>query len=172
MDNFLGQLLVVSFNFAPKGWALCQGQLLAINQNQALFALLGTTFGGNGTTNFALPDMRGRLALSSGQGNGLANYNLGQRGGEEGHTLLLGEMPQHNHLLNVTTANVDSQNPGPTESFGNTNGPQIYSQQAPNTPMNSGIVGRNGGSQAHENRQPFLALNWIIALQGIFPSQN
>ena len=161
---FLGQLLPVAFNFAPRGWALCSGQLLAINQNQALFSLLGTTFGGDGRVTFALPDLRGRIPAHSGGG-----LTLGQQLGEENHTLSLGEMPQHTHPLNASNqtaaTNVPTGNVYASESW------NLYGT-TPNAPMNAGVVTSVGGSQLHSNQQPYLAINWVIALQGIFPSQN
>jgi microcystin-dependent protein len=171
MQPYLGQLMLVSFNFAPKTWLICQGQILPINVNQALFALLGTTFGGDGRTTFGLPDLRGRTVLSSGQGQGLNLYTLGQKGGEELHTLVMQEIPNHNHFVNATNDPQNTLNPSANASFA-TASQQIYSTAAPATPMAAGMVGTYGGGQGHENRQPFLALNWIIALSGIFPSQN
>lgn len=170
---FIGSLMSCSWNFAPKGFALCDGTLLAINQNQALFSLLGTTFGGNGQTNFALPDLRGRTPIGSGQGPGLGNnYTLGQRGGEEGHLLSIGELPQHIHTLSASNAaaslpKVTANSPGVTAAA-----VPLYGPYSAATPMNAGSLGRSGGSQPHENRQPFLIINWVIALNGIFPSQN
>jgi len=166
LNPFLGELALVPYNFAPKGWALCNGQLLAINQNQALFAVLGTTYGGNGQTNFALPDLRGRVPVSSGQGPGLENYNVGQTGGVEHVTLAAGQMPAHNHALNVHSGKSLKTNPS-----GNllANG-AIYTNEASNNVAGAAAVANAGSGQAHENRQPYLTLNWIIALQGVFPS--
>jgi microcystin-dependent protein len=175
---FLSQIEAFPFNFPPKGWAFCAGQLLPIAQNQALFALLGTTFGGDGRTNFALPDLRGRLANGFGQGSGLANYTLGQRGGEETHTLTGTETPLHSHLINAdnngTTGGTSTPGSGVTLGAGYANeagspAVNIYSSAAPTIAM--GSLGSTGGQQ-HENRMPFLALNYCIALQGVFPSQN
>jgi microcystin-dependent protein len=165
-EPFLAEIRIVSFNFAPKGWALCNGQLLPINQNQALFSLLGTTYGGNGQTTFALPDLRGRTPLH--MGNGLV---LGERSGEEAHTLLLNEMPTHTHMLSASNqpANVGEPN---NAYWGTLNAGTIFSNGAPNTTMNSALVTTVGGSQPHTNMQPSLVLNFIIALQGIFPSRN
>ena len=167
---FLAEIKIVSFNFAPKGWALCNGQLLPINQNQALFALLGTTYGGNGQTTFALPDMRGRMPMHEGQG-----HVLGERAGEEAHTITASELPQHVHVLQGSLA---SANPGGTVSNQPGNNllsqatTDVYTTGAADTTLLPGSVTNVGGSQAHENRQPFLTLNFIIALQGIFPSRN
>lgn len=175
---FLSQIEAFPFNFAPKGWALCAGQLMPINQNQALFSLLGTTFGGDGRTNFALPDLRGRLANSFGQGLGLANYSLGQQGGQEAHTLTGTETPTHSHLVNAvkngTSGGTSTPGSGVTLGEGYANeagspGVNIYSSAAPTIAM--GSLGSTGG-QPHENRMPFLALNYCIALQGVFPSRN
>ena len=177
-EPFISQIEAFAFNFAPKGWALCAGQTLPINQNQALFSLLGTTFGGNGTTTFVLPDLRGRLANGFGQGPGLANYNLGQQGGEETHTLTVTETPPHSHLINAnnngTTGGSSTPGGGVTLGAGYANqtgspAVNIYSTAAPTIAM--GSLGPAGG-QPHENRMPFLALNYCIALQGIFPSRN
>jgi microcystin-dependent protein len=165
---FLSELRCVSFNFAPKGWALCNGQLLPINQNQALFALLGTTYGGDGRVNFGLPDLRGRVAISSGQG-----HTLGERGGEESHTIIQSEMPAHIHLANADpTANNTKFNP--LTSFPANAAPnQIYSTGSNSmVAMLPAMVTAVGGSQSHENRMPYSVLNYIIALQGIFPSMN
>jgi microcystin-dependent protein len=175
---FLGQIEAFAFNFAPKGWARCAGQLMPIRQNQALFSLLGTTFGGDGRTNFALPDLQGRLAIGFGQGLGLANYTLGQPGGEETHTLTATETPTHSHLINAvkngTTGGTSTPDTGVTlgEGYSNEAGSptvNIYSSAAPTIGM--GSLGPTGG-QPHENRMPLLALNYCIALQGDFPTQN
>ena len=177
-EPFLSQIEAFPYNFAPKGWAFCAGQLLPINQNQALFALLGTTFGGDGIRTFALPDLRGRLANGFGQGAGLANYTLGQRGGEEAHTLTAAETPPHSHLVNAVkngTAGGTSTPGGAVtlgEGYSNEAGSptvNIYSSAAPTIAM--GSLAPTGG-QPHENRMPYLTLNYCIALQGVFPSQN
>lgn len=163
MSNpFLSEIRIASFNFAPNGWAQCNGQLLPINQNQALFALLGTTYGGNGQTNFALPNLQGRVPIHFGQG-----FTLGQAGGELAHTLTTSELPAHTHQPN---ANSNLANQGsPSNNYWSGTG--SYTSTA-NVAMNSGGTLPTGGSQPHENRSPFLVLNFIIALQGIFPSQN
>jgi len=163
---FLGEIKICSFNFPPKGWALCNGQLLPINQNQALFSLLGTNYGGDGRVNFALPDLQGRAPIHVGSG-----HTLGERGGEQAHTLSISEMPTHVHSLNGTSSTGTL-----VIAAGNllgTSPSQMY--QAPDnnlTPMNPASIANVGGSQAHLNMQPFLVLNFCIALQGIFPSQN
>lgn len=161
---FLGELKWVSFNFAPKGWAQCNGQFLPINQNQALFALFGTTYGGNGQTTFALPDMRSRIAVGQG-----SQFNLGQKGGEEFHTVSQQEMPAHNHFVGASNANGAVNVPN-GNLFGQfLNGYRSFDQPASLLPA---TISNTGGSQPHENRQPFLVLMCIVALQGIFPSQN
>jgi microcystin-dependent protein len=162
-EPFLGQLMVVTFTFAPKGWAMCNGQLLPINQNQALFSLLGTTFGGDGRVNFALPDLRGRVPIHAGGG-----YTLGQRGGEETHTLILSELASHNHPL-IASTNTASQ-ASPANAYPASNGTSAFGSQP--TGALATAVSSIGGGQAHENRPPYLVLNVVIALQGIFPSQN
>lgn len=163
-EPFLSEIRLASFVFPPKGWALCNGQLLPINQNQALFSLLGTTFGGDGRVNFALPDLRGRVPIHVGSG-----FTLGQRGGENAHTLTMAELPQHNHLVTTTTADgsVVTAAGNQLGSYNNGYGaPSNLAALAPATVTNI------GGSQPHENRSPFLTLSYIIALQGIFPSPN
>ena len=161
---FLGSINLYSFNFAPKSWAQCNGQLLPINQNQALFSLLGTQFGGNGQTNFALPDLRGCAAVGFG-GNGII---LGQRGGEENHTLILNEMPAHTHLWSDSTAAGTTSSP-----TGNVLGQAAaYTAVDKLAPMAPQAVTSFGGNQPHTNQSPYLVMNFCIALQGIFPSQN
>ncbi len=177
-EPYLSQIEAFPYNFAPQGWAFCAGQLLPINQNSALFALLGTTFGGDGQTTFALPDLRGRIAVGYGQGPGLSPYVLGQFGGEETHTLTVTETSAHNHLINADNNGTTggSNTPGAAVTLGSgyvseTGSPpaNIYSSAAPTIAMSS--LGATGG-QPHENRMPYLALNYCIALQGVFPSQN
>lgn len=164
-EPFLSEIRIMSFVFAPKGWALCDGQLLPINQNQALFSLLGTTFGGNGQTNFALPDLRGRTPIHVSSG-----HTLGEPGGVQAHTLSMSEMPQHQHLINATANNGNSQ-AAAGNVFGVVPG-RIYTDPTNLTTLSSTSVTSIGGSQAHLNMQPFLVLNFCIALQGIFPSPN
>ncbi|WP_269234095.1 phage tail protein [Flavobacterium flavigenum] len=168
-EPFLAETRIMSFNFAPKGWAMCNGQFLPINQNQALFSLLGTTFGGNGQTSFALPDLRGRTPIHFGN-----NFWLGRIGGEQSHTLTISELPTHKHTLISTSQAVDTNIPSSGVSvLGNTAPNQVYNSSGQNlTAMNPASVSNIGGSQAHLNMQPYLVLNFCIALQGIFPSQN
>ena len=163
-EPFLSEIRIMSFVFAPKGWALCNGQLLPINQNQALFSLLGTTFGGDGRVNFALPDLRARTPIHVGSG-----HTLGERGGEQAHTLSIAELPTHTHVLNATS-NTGST-PLPTNNILADSPSQLYAAGA-NTSLQPGSVTNVGGSQAHLNMQPFLTLSFCIALQGIFPSPN
>ncbi len=172
-EPFLGEIIMFAGNFAPRGWALCNGQLLSIAQNTALFSILGTTYGGNGQTTFALPDLRGRVPISSGQGPGLSAYTLGEMSGSETVTLISSQMPAHTHMVNCDNNTIDSPTPANSipgsNGFGGTN---LYSTQAPNNTMNPQMIGVAGGSQPHNNMQPFLVVNFIIALQGLFPSRN
>jgi microcystin-dependent protein len=163
-EPFLAEIRIVSFNFAPKGWAFCDGQTLPINQNQALFALLGTTYGGNGITTFALPNLQGRVPFHFG-----GNFALGQTGGEANHTLAASEMPAHNHLAMANSSNADQVSP--SGNFWAKGAASAYSA-APNNAMSPTSLANAGGSQAHPNLSPFLVLNFVIALQGIFPSRN
>ena len=162
---FLGEIKIVSFNFAPKGWALCNGQLLPINQNQALFSLLGTTYGGNGQTTFALPNLQGRTPLHVGAG-----FILGQSSGEEVHTLISSEMPAHTHAA-VASSNTADQT-SPANNYWAVSGSYTAYAGSPNETMAPQAVGPAGGSQPHANLSPYLVLNFVIALQGIFPSRN
>ena len=163
-EPFLSEIRIMSFGYAPRGWAMCNGQLLPINQNQALFSLLGTTFGGDGRVNFALPDTRGRTPIHVGQG-----HTLGEKGGEQAHTVTMSEMPQHIHIVQASSNNGDAVIP--TDNvFGSVAG--LYAPPANLTSMVPSTVTNVGGSQAHLNMQPFLVLNFCIALQGIFPSQT
>jgi microcystin-dependent protein len=166
-EPFLAEIRLMSFTFAPKGWALCDGQLLPINQNQALFSLLGTTYGGDGRVSFALPDLRGRVPIHFGNG-----HTLGERGGEQSHTLSISEIPTHTHGLNASSAEANTPDPG-NDVLARTRN-EIYAPLSPtNTAaMAPGAVANTGGSQAHLNMQPFLTINFCIALQGIFPSPN
>jgi microcystin-dependent protein len=163
-EPFLSEIRIMSFVFAPKGWALCNGQLLPINQNQALFSLLGTTYGGDGRVNFALPDVRGRVPIHVGGG-----HTLGERGGEQAHTLSIAELPTHTHALQASGVNATTNSPVNNVLANST---AVYHGATSLTPLSPGSVTNVGGSQAHLNMQPFLVLNFCIALQGIFPSQN
>jgi microcystin-dependent protein len=163
-EPFLSEIRIMSFTFAPKGWALCNGQLLPINQNQALFSLLGTTFGGDGRVNFALPNLQSRTPIHVGSG-----HTLGEQGGEQAHTLSIAELPTHTHVLNgsSTAANTNVATGGYLATVTN-----AYASAGNLVAMSPTEVGNTGGSQAHLNLQPFLTLNFCIALQGIFPSPN
>lgn len=163
-EPFLAEVKIVSFVFAPRGWAVCNGQLLPINQNQALFSLLGTTYGGDGRTNFALPDLRGRTPMHFGSG-----FALGEKSGEESHTLIIGETPAHNHTVRASS-NAGALT-GPTNAFWASTTSNPYSGSS-NAAMAPGALSNVGGSQPHPNMPPYLAVSFIIALQGIFPSQN
>jgi len=165
-EPFLAELRLFSFGFAPKGWAMCNGQLLPINQNQALFSLLGTTYGGDGRVNFGLPNLQGRIPAHLGNG-----YTQGALFGENAHTLTMSEMPAHNHLMSANS-NSGTQNIAANAMYADAPVNFYKANTNPGTPMNPGVISNVGGSQAHQNQQPYLALNWCIALQGIFPSQN
>jgi microcystin-dependent protein len=162
-EPYLGEIRIASFSFPPTGWALCNGQTLLINQNQALFAVLGTTYGGNGVNNFLLPNLQGCVPIHEGNG-----FTLGQTSGEAAHTLTISEVPTHTH------APVGSSNKGSAGMAGNLPAANSVNPYSPSgsSPMNAASITSVGGSQPHENRQPYLVLNFIIALQGIFPSQN
>ena len=169
-EPFLSEIRIFSFNFPPKGWAFCNGQLLPINQNQALFSLLGTTYGGNGQTNFALPNLQGRVPLH------FDNFTLGQAGGQSAHTLTMSEMPQHIHTLSANMAlggaAVNATQGVPQGKFWANSGKATWSTAQPNQVQHPSAVSNVGGSQPHNNMMPYLVLNFCIALQGIFPSQN
>jgi microcystin-dependent protein len=167
-EPFLSEIRIMSFVFAPKGWALCNGQLLPINQNQPLFSLLGTTFGGDGRVNFALPDLRGRTPIHVGSG-----HTLGERGGEPAHTLSIAELPTHTHVLSASSTDGNAPVPfGPASNILARNASQLYNPPTNLVALVAGTVTNTGGSQAHLNLQPFLTLSFCIALQGIFPSPN
>jgi microcystin-dependent protein len=170
---FVGQILAVGFNFAPVGWMLCSGQTLPIDQFQALFALIGTTYGGDGVTTFALPNLSGRVPVNQGQGPGLSNYVLGQTGGSENVTLTSAQVGAHTHSLNASSQTGSTATPGTTVALAQNAQSlvNIYVAPPPNTAMGNAI-GPAGNNLPHENRQPLLAINYIIALEGIFPSQN
>jgi microcystin-dependent protein len=163
-EPFLSEIRIMSFNFAPKGWAMCNGQIMPINQNQALFSLLGTTYGGDGQTTFALPNLQGRVPIHDGSG-----FTLGQGGGEQAHTLSIAETPTHTHTL--MGSNVAAETNVATGAYlGIVN--NAYGGPANLVTLSPAEVGNAGGSQAHENMEPYLTLTFCIALQGIFPSRN
>jgi microcystin-dependent protein len=171
-EPFMSEIRIMSFNYPPKGWAMCNGQFLPINQNQALFALLGTTYGGNGQTTFALPDLRGNVPLHEGGG-----HTLGEKAGEQNHTLTQSELPAHVHDFSANTcvqsASANATVGPPTNNYWANHGKTTYSTGGVSTAaMSPQAVGNYGGSQPHTNMQPYLVLNFCIALQGIFPSQN
>jgi microcystin-dependent protein len=167
-DPFVAEIRIFPFNFAPKGWAFCDGQLLPISQNTALFSLLGTTYGGDGKSTFALPDMQGNAAMQPGQGQGLSLRDLGEMSGVESITLLQSEMPSHNHILN--TSNNDGNNTQPAGRYTG-RGNAIYGPIANTNLMGLQTIGVAGGGLPHNNMQPYLTLNYCIALQGVFPQR-
>jgi microcystin-dependent protein len=167
-EPFIGEIRIVTFNFAPTGWAMCDGQLMAISQNLDLFNLIGTLYGGDGKSTFALPNLQGRVAIHQGAGTGLSDYFLGEFGGAESIALTIAQIPRHNHSLHATTTAHTSGVPtGHVLAGGG-----AYGIAPTNTQLEGSAVGATGGSESHENRQPFLVLNFIIALQGLFPSQT
>jgi len=171
-DQFVAEIRIFPFNFAPTGWALCDGQLLPISQNTALFSLLGTTYGGDGRSNFGLPNLQGNAPLQPGQGPGLSQYDLGQTGGSPKVTLIESEMPSHSHalradVLDPAEVNIVSQN----ASFAQSTGGGLY-QSSSNVTLAAQALTPAGGNQAHENMPPYLTLNFCIALQGIFPPRS
>ncbi len=167
-EPFLAEIKIVGFNFAARGWAFCDGQILPINQNQALFALLGTTYGGDGRVTFGLPDLRGRTPVHVGN-NGQTTHTLGSKGGEEQHALGAGEIPSHTHGVNATTGDADSGDPA-GKLFAHAE-EETYAAEGQAT-LSGQSVGTTGNNTPHNNMQPFLTLNFQIALQGIFPSRN
>jgi microcystin-dependent protein len=178
-QSFIGQLMYVSFNFAPKGWAMCNGQTLSIQQNAALFSLLGTSYGGNGVQTFALPNMQSRAPVHNGQGPGLSPYTLGEQTGTQTHTLLTTELPAHIHTLSASTTNGTTQEPATNVmlshavSGGGTMQPDIYAPSGGSqVPMANQSLANTGGSQPFTLLKPYLTVNCCIALVGIFPSRN
>jgi microcystin-dependent protein len=173
---FIGEIIIGGFNFAPVGYTLCNGQLLSIAQNTALFSILGTTYGGNGTTNFGLPDLRGRAANGMGQGPGLSNYQLGQASGTENVTLTIQQIPAHNHSVNSNNGDGTAATPVNNFFAGPGADRDLYWYNAANTGstvnMNPASVGNAGNNQPHNNIMPYQVLNFCIAVQGIFPSRN
>lgn len=177
MTPYLGAICLFGFDFAPRGWAACNGQLLPIAQNTALFSLLGTMYGGNGTTTFALPDLRGRVPMHVGSGAGLPPVVQGQAAGSENVTLLSTQLPQHSHLALVNNTAGTIATPAAGNSIAvlkdiNTDNVKMYSTANANTLLNPTTIGNAGGNQPHSNMQPYLVMNYSIALQGIFPSRN
>lgn len=171
-EPFLAEIRMVGFNFAPRGWAFCDGQILPINQNQSLYSLLGAIYGGDGQTSFALPDLRGRAPIHKGRNNGGTDHLLAQKSGEETHTLSLAETPQHNHAVTASSVNADQNAPTGTLLGGALNLYAPDNQALPLQPIAQATLANAGGGQAHENMQPYIALNFCIALQGLFPSRN
>ena len=172
-EPFIGEIRMFGGNFAPRGWAFCQGQLLSIAQNSALFSILGTTYGGNGQTTFALPDLRGRYPMQSGQGPGLTPRSLGEQGGSETVTLLSTQMPQHTHSANASSQAGEVPEPtGAVWAADSTATVLNYRGSPIDTTMNPAAIGLAGGNQPHNNMSPFTCVNFIIALEGIYPSRN
>jgi microcystin-dependent protein len=172
MESFLASLLIFAGNFAPRGWAFCNGQIMSIAQNTAVFALVGTTYGGDGVTTFALPDLRGRVPIHFGQGPGLSNYDLGQVAGSETTTLLISNLPAHNHGLHATSETGSTS--APVGAYlGNTGAlDKEYNTSGTVVSMNANSIALTGGSQPFQILQPYLALNYIFCMEGIFPSRN
>jgi microcystin-dependent protein len=177
---FVAEIRIFPFNFAPKGWAFCAGQLLPISQNTALFSLLGTTYGGNGTSTFALPNLQGLAPLQPGQGAGLSLYDLGEQTGSATVTLLNSELPAHSHVLNADTGQATSPSPSGglymkghyDDGSGHAGAVQIYSNQAPDTQLNFAALSGAGSSFPHNNLMPYLTLNFCIAMQGVYPPRS
>jgi microcystin-dependent protein len=171
MDPFVAEIRIFPFNFAPKGWAWCDGQLLPISQNTALFSLLGTTYGGDGKTNFALPDLQGRAPMHPGQGPGLSLHDLGETGGSETVTLLESEFPNHAHSEVVSLADGIDQTPANSLLAAGV-GIGQYAPVGPLQPLNDNVIAPVGGDQPHNNMQPYLTFYFCIALQGVFPPRT
>ena len=166
-EPFLAEIRIVGFSFAPRGWAFCDGQILPINQNQLLYSLLGTTFGGDGRTTFALPDLRGRVPIHKGSSN-VTNHLLGHRGGGETHSLAANEMPQHTHAAKASSNTANNPNPG-ARVLADSAPNELYGGATSLQAMRSGTIANAGGGQAHSNMQPYLAVNFCIAILGLFP---
>ncbi|MEM9835031.1 MAG: tail fiber protein [Bacteroidota bacterium] len=183
MEPAIGEIVMFGGNFAPRGWALCHGQLLPISQNTALFSILGTTYGGDGRTTFGLPDLRGRVCVHAGHGNGLTRYNLGEKGGSEDVFMTIINMPSHNHSISINgsaiqPAGTSADTDEPTDAYPGQPGESIYSGEAPDETMAAMVadigvtMGNTGGGLSINNVQPILSVNYIIALQGVFPFRN
>lgn len=171
-DPFVAEIRIFANNFAPRGWAFCNGQLLPIAQNTALFALVGTIYGGDGRTSFGLPDLRGRAALHPGRGPGLSTYRLGENTGTENVALTAAQIPEHTHGMRCNSGDANSQNPVGNFLAKELGPAQAYSPSVPNSSMGADAIGGTGTGQAHNNMQPFLTLNFCIALIGVFPSRG
>ena len=172
-DPFVAEIRIFPFNFAPKGWAWCDGQLLPLSQNTALFSLLGTTYGGNGKSNFALPDLQGRAPMHPGQGPGLSLHDLGETGGSETVTLLESEIPSHSHAMRASLDDADLKIASPTRSLAKTQGGAAYTTStSPLAGMSGNALAPAGGDAPHNNMQPFLTFFFCIALQGVFPPRG
>lgn len=171
-EPFLAEVRMVGFNFAPRGWGFCDGQILPINQNQSLYSLLGTIYGGDGRTSFALPDLRGRAPIHVGRADGGKDHREGQKGGEETHALTVSEMPTHDHVAQASSRNADQNDPA-NGVLGQALNLYVPASSGPALqPIQPATVANTGGGQAHDNMQPYLAVNFCIALQGLFPSRN
>jgi microcystin-dependent protein len=171
-DPYLGQITMFAGNFAPRGWAFCDGQLLPISSYDALFSILGTTYGGDGRTTFALPDLRGRVAMHAGNGNGLSPRSLGQKGGTETNTITVNQMPPHNHSVNAVTTDGNTNVPTNALPANTKTLDKEYSTDANDTTMKSNMINITGGGQPVNNIQPYQTVNYIIALYGVYPSRN
>lgn len=172
METFIGTIELFGFDYAPRGWAKCDGQLLAISQNSALFSLLGTTYGGDGRTTFALPDLRGRAPIGIGHGPGLSMHTIGETGGTESVTMTQANMPAHSHALRASGSPGNAESPSGNVPANSGLGSPVYSDAQPNTVMNNEMIGASGGNMPMNNMPPFLAMNYCIALYGIFPPRD
>ncbi|HVK27140.1 MAG TPA: tail fiber protein [Nocardioides sp.] len=170
-DPFVAEIRIFPFNFAPRGWAFCDGQLLPISQNTALFSLLGTTYGGDGKSTFALPDLQGSAPMHPGQGPGLSLHDLGEQGGSDTVTLLQSEIPAHTHTLRASNEPADTSAPGPASIHATSTGGTLY-QATADTTLSPAALAPAGGSAPHNNMQPYLTLHFCIALQGVFPPRS